>query len=67
MRENEKSKSMYFTVIFGLPNIPNTQWRADATIIKEIQKQRLDYELVVSYVGVFDSNRLDDLYKLRVG
>lgn len=63
--ERKEQVNVFHGNILVLPNIPNTQWRADATIIKEIQKQRLDYELVVSYVGVFDSNRgLDDLLQV---
>jgi len=51
--------------ILVMPNIPSADYVDDYEVIDEIRRQRTVCELVVSYVGVFDSNRgLEDILRV---
>lgn len=50
--------------IMVMPNIPNIGMVEDKSLLNQIELQKSDYDIVVSYVGVFDSNRgLEDFLK----
>jgi len=51
--------------VLVMPNIPGNNYVEDIDIVKDINKQRDKYRLVVSYVGVFDANRgIEDILEL---
>lgn len=51
VREDARRKSAV------LPNIPDIQLKEEPSIVEKIVVQRSHFEKIISYVGVFDSNR----------
>jgi glycosyltransferase involved in cell wall biosynthesis len=65
--EDERREQLHIKSrdIFVMPNIPNEEIIEDKDVISKMKEQDINYDLVLSYVGVFDVNRgIEDTLKL---